>query len=532
MSAASVAIGVRAAPAVVPATLAMPVLLAVVGAATWLTFGPPTPDLAAQVHRVGLLRDHGFLPFDLQWFAGHHLPGYSLLFPPLGELLGPRVLGAVAAVVSTALFARLATAHWGERARAGVLWFAVASISDLVIGRLTFALGVAVGLAALLALQRERRGLACVLGVGCAASSPVAGLLLALAGLALTLGERRRDGLWLASAAFVPTVLVSLAFPEGGRQPFGTGAALVVVGACAAAWRLAPPEHRWLRVGAVLYAVGTLAALVLPTPMGSNATRLLALFGGPLLLCALAGRDHRRVTLAVLFAFLAGYQWYGPVRELVKGAVDPSGRAAYHRPLVEFLDARLPPGQRVHVPSTRLHWEAVWVGRAHPLARGWETQLDIKYNGRVRHPSLSPAEYRRWLDARGVGVVAVPDVALDTSSSGEAAVIARRPAFLRPVWRDAHWTVFAVVGARGYGAPGRLRVLADDPGSLRLAVDRPGRSVLRVHWTPYWRVTGGRACVSRAPGGWTAVETARPGRVTLAARFDAERLVRRGRRCG
>lgn len=322
------ALGVRATPVVRSGTLAAPALLTA----------------------VGLQHDHGFLAFDLQWFPGHHLPGYSLVFPPLGELVGPRVLGAAAAVASAALFALLAAGHWGIGARAGVLWFAAATLTELMIGRLTFALGVAVGLGALLALQRGRPRLAGALAAGCAVSSPVAGLLLAMAGLALGLGERRGDGLWLAATAFVPAVLVAVAFPEGGRQPFG----------------------------------GVAAAFVLPTPMGSNATRLLALFGGPLLLCALNGRGIGRRALVALLAFLVAYQWYGPLRELAKGAVDPSGRADYHRPLVEFLDRRLAAGQRVHVPSPRLHWEAVWVARSHPLARGWETQLDVKHNGVLR----------------------------------------------------------------------------------------------------------------------------------------------------
>lgn len=127
-------------------------------------------------------------------------------------------------------------------------------------------------------------------------------------------------------------------------------------------------------------------------------------------------------------------------------------------------------------------------------------------------------------------MIAVPDVPLDTSSRGEAAVIAARPSFLEPVWRDAHWRVFAVAGAGGYGAPG-VDVRAAGPASLELSVDRPGLRVLRVRWTPYWKVVAGSACGLRAAGGWTALRTAGPGRVALAAEFDVARLVGRGQRC-
>ena len=136
----------------------LPAAVAALLAGLWLLFAPPTPDLAAQVYRAGLFEHHGFALFNAQWFAGHHTLGYSLVFPPLAALLGPRVVGALAAVVSAILFAKLAHGHFGDRARIGAVWFAAATATDLFIGRLTFALGVTVALGALLALQRRRTG--------------------------------------------------------------------------------------------------------------------------------------------------------------------------------------------------------------------------------------------------------------------------------------------------------------------------------------------------------------------------------------
>jgi hypothetical protein len=43
---------------------------------------------------------------------------------------------------------------------------------------------------------------------------------------------------------------------------------------------------------------------------------------------------------------------------------------------------------------------------------------------------------------------------------------------------------------------------------------------VRIHYTPYWQVTAGDACVSRAGGDWTRVEVKRPGPVSVAARLD------------
>ena len=131
----------------------------------YVIFSPVSADLAAQVYRIDLFREQGFTVLNGQWYAGHHTPGYSVLFPPLGALLGAHVAGALAAVASAAIFAPLAEQHFGERSRLGVAWFALGVAAMLYTGRLAFMLGVAFGLAALLAAQRSRTALAIVLAV-------------------------------------------------------------------------------------------------------------------------------------------------------------------------------------------------------------------------------------------------------------------------------------------------------------------------------------------------------------------------------
>ncbi len=74
--------------------LAAPALAAAL-VAVWLAVYPHTPDLAAQVYRVGLFGKLGFAVWDEHWYAGHHLPGYSLLFPAFGTLVGIRAAGAI-----------------------------------------------------------------------------------------------------------------------------------------------------------------------------------------------------------------------------------------------------------------------------------------------------------------------------------------------------------------------------------------------------------------------------------------------------
>src|SRR5215208_609251 len=161
-------------------------LVAAALAAAYVAWQPPSADLFAQTFRSDLFASHGFVIWDNSWYDGLYVPSYSLLFPPLGALLGPAVVGALAAVASAGLFALLARDRYGDRAWLGSTWFGFASASMLFSGRLTFALGIAVGLAALVAAQRRRLWLAGALAALTSFASPVAGLFVAIVGRALS----------------------------------------------------------------------------------------------------------------------------------------------------------------------------------------------------------------------------------------------------------------------------------------------------------------------------------------------------------
>ena len=51
------------------------------------------------------------------------------------------------------------------------------------------------------------------------------------------------------------------------------------------------------------------------------------------------------------------------------------------------------------------------------LARGWEKQLDTRYDGVLLDPGLTAAGYYRWLHEQAVSYVALPDTPLDPSSA-------------------------------------------------------------------------------------------------------------------
>jgi hypothetical protein len=506
-------------------SLALPTACVLVGA--WLVLAPRSPDLAAQAYRATLFESSGFSVWDNNWYAGHHLPGYSLVFPWLALLIGMRLVGAIAVLVSTFAFERITRTVYGPSARWGAACFAVAAAGDAWIGRLTFALGVTFAMLAVLALVRERPWLAGVLTAVCAATSPVAGLLLALAGATHVLVTRRAlAGLALVLPAFLVVLPLEALFPEGGWEPFAASSVTATLAVTLAFLYALPREERLLRVGGYVY-LGVTVLSIIPTPMGSNIDRYAVLLAGPLLLCALGRRGLRqsgRPLAATVLALLGIITWtvWGPVRESTGVIGDPSTSASYYVPLKRFLNGHGGSLVRVEVPFTHSHWEAALLAPQFPLARGWERQLDTKYDPLFFGGTLTASAYHAWLQQDAVTYVALPDVRLDGSSDEEAAQIRKGLPFLREVFTSAHWRVFAVLGSTPLAsAPAALTALDHDSFTLRFAT--PGTSVVRLRYTRYWTVIRGGACVASAPGGWTAVRAERPGVVRVAARFSLGR---------
>lgn len=526
---ASTPVRVPSAAAPTGASLLLVPLVAASLALVYLVAAPDTQDFAAQTFRTALFERHGFTLWNGAWYGGHHTPGYSVLFPPLAAVLGARVVAVSAAIAAAVIFERLAREHFGERARLGAVWFAAATAVNLFTGRLTFALGIALGLGALLASQRGRRAAAVGFAFLCPLASPVAGLFLALAAVAAAVATRgdRRVPAALAFAALVPALVLSVAFPEGGVEPFVTSAFWPVLAASAIGLVLIPRRERVLRLGIVLYALAATASFVLATPMGGNVARLGTLFGGSLLACALPRR--RMLALVLLAVPLLYWQWYSPVRDVLAATDDPSVNVAYFAPLDRFL-ADHPPAGRVEIPSTRNKYEAAYVADRFPIARGWERQLDIKYNRLFYRPTLSAAAYRAWLDREGVSYVALADAPLDYAARTEAALVRRGVPYLRPVWRSRHWRVFAVEPATSL-TRGPARLIGLGNSSFTVVASRPGTVLVRVRFTPYWKLVRGQGCVQRSPDGMTVLRLRSPGRARVSASFAPGRVLSSGPRC-
>ncbi|MGC4748566.1 hypothetical protein ACLQ28_23375 [Micromonospora sp. DT201] len=513
--------------------------------ALWLALPLMGSDLSAQVARADFFAAHGAVPVDLRWYGGVQQFGYSLVSQPVMALLGVRVTGALALVASAAALAALLIRSAVLRPLLGSLVGVVTLAGNLVSGRVTYALGVAFGLAALLALTLDRPGAyprkgRTLLRLGLAgggallasATSPVAGLFVGLAGVALLLSRRYADGLALGVAAAVPLAATALLFGDGGWMNISrTDTLRAVLTSLVVAALVA---YRPVRFGALLSAVGVLAAAMVHTPVGLNATRLVTMFALPVLAASacppawLARRATRRTRARLvggvgLTALLAAVcVWQPPVVPAdLRNIGDPTSAPGYHAPLRAFLAGQRLTG-RVEVPPTRNYWEAARLGEV-PLARGWLRQADIDRNplffttvpgATGTGVPLTQTSYRAWLTENAVQYVALPDAPLSWVGRAEAELVEDGLPYLTPVWSGPHWRVWAVADpAPLVAAPAEL-VRADE-ATVTFQAPTAGPVTVRIRHSR-WLTASGGATVAAA-GDWTTVTVPRPGEYTLGS---------------
>lgn len=491
---------------------------ALILAVVYLIWEPPSADLAAQTFRADLFFEQGFEVWSNAWYGGLHLPGYSLLFPPLAYAPGVRLLGAISVVAAAWLFGRLVRPHFEGSAAPATLLFSLGAATNLFTGRLTFALGVAFALAAVLAMDRERPLPAAVLALLTSLASPVAGLFLAFGGAVLLVAGRPRATLAIVPPSLAGILVLALLFPTGGFHPFAANTFWLIATATVLLVAVVPREHDLIRTGSALYAAFCLAAFLIDTPVGGNATRLGALLAAPLLALGAWGRRPGWLIGLALVPLLY-WQLVAPVRDLADAVGEPSVEGAYYEPLLEELDQREPDEPfRVHVPPTRNRWEAVYVADEYPLARGWLRQAESGDFELFQDGNLDAASYRAWLDERGVAFVAVSEGAEpDYLSEDEIALIETGLPYLTEVWSNRDWGLYEVESPKRLAeAPARLTALTDS--GFQLEVPSAGEYSVKVRFSRWFDVLAGSAVV-RGDGDWTVVEAREQGSIVVEPRF-------------
>ena len=466
-------------------------------------------DWPAQLLRLELVERSGPAIWNNLWFAGHHTPGYGILFPLLGAAFGAAVVAIVSCVVAAASFHVLARGRDERRTMAASVLFAAGTVVNVAVGRLTFALGLAVGLAALAALHHRRHALAALLVVSTAPASPVAAVMLALALTAWALDAGRTRLIALAAMAVGPVVAAAVLFPQGGHFPFRASA---LAWSCAVAAVVAlATDARVVRLGAALYGVACVATFVVPNPLGANATRLGMFVAAPILV--LTARRIRTPLIAVAIPAIVWWQWSPGLDGIARAGLDPSSAVAYHQPLIDAVQSAGGPVGRIEVVPTQRHWETVYVATELPLARGWERQLDMGRNAIFYGTELDANAYHRWLRDNAVRYVALADAPVDPSAQPEATLVRRGLPFLEPVWHDEHWQLWRVVDAEPL-VDGPARLVRLGPTAVVLEVTATEPVLVRVRYSSHWSLDG-PGCVEPSSDGWTMVYPERAGLLTL-----------------
>jgi len=498
----------------------VPLAVAGILCVTYLVMAPLSADHAAQTFRTELFELSGPTVWNNFWFGGHYLPSYSVLAPPLGAWVGFRVMGVAAVLGTVALFTLIVRKEWGEQAQAGAIWFAVAATISLFSGRMTFALGVLLAMAAVYAAQRGWRVPSLVVAGAVGLASPVAALFLACLGFAHWVARRPdRRGLELAAVTFVVAAAVALLFPGGGDEPYVWSSFYPAFSLTLIAAVLVPKEEKLLRTGLVVYAFALVASFALSTPMGGNVNRLGVLLIGPLFLCAAWPRRNNLAVIAFVPLFLA-WQIFPVIRDLELVQDEPAVAAEFYEPVDHALAPRLSVRPaRVEVVPVESHWESARVAPGFPIARGWERQTDRNYNPLFYEDKLDSGRYHRWLKRLAVGYVAVPQAKLDYAGETEADLIRTHPSYLKEIPATGDWRIYKVLDPTPMvERPASLTDLTTD--GFTVTSPEEGSFTVRIRSTPYWKVKAGPGCVASTENGWTRVSMLEPGSVTVAADFS------------
>jgi hypothetical protein len=501
----------------------------------YLAWQPLAPDLAAQIARANVVRSAGNVSWWTGWFGGLSLPTYSLLAPSSMAIFGVRATGVAAAVIGGVITGRLVATS--RRPRAGAVAFSVAAMANLLDGRVTFAVGVTLAVAALLALQKQAPLFAAPLAVAAYFASPLAGLFLGLVLLAVVLTDesRRRASVAIAALLVVIGVGMALLFPGTGQMPFHPTDLIPATLMCIGVALFCPT--RVVRVSALLLMLALPVFLAVPGAIGNNVTRLAWICAAPIVV---AYSPLRRWMLALVLALLALWPTWDVV-EQVSSTASPSSTAAFYQPLLSALgrqQAYAGPaavGERLEVLDPVNHFATVYLAGKVSLARGWDRQADVANDPIFyKDDALTADSYHAWLHELAVGWVAVPAGKLDYSAINEAKLVAGGLDYLKPVWSNASWQLYRVTDATQL-AEG-AQVVSVEPTRITIRASGPDAVQLRVRWSPYLtvrRLDGTLAvgvCLANSDG-WLNITVPEAGDYRVTSRFDPVHRLQSEQRC-
>jgi hypothetical protein len=493
----------------------------------WL--GPPGSDLAAHAYQRTLFLEHGFTLWNNFWYAGRYsFVTYSVLYYPLAAVLGIRLLAVATIALAASAFAVLVWREWGPATRWSSRTFAVVWAGIVLSAAFPFALGMALALIALGALQAHARWRFAALAALTLAASPVAFLLLVvvLVGIALA----RRSFNWLPVAAIAVAGLTEVVlwrlFPGGGRFPFSlaefaAGAVFCGLGLIFT-WRV--ESLRVPRYVFAVYLAALVATYLVPSAIGENMARL-RYAAIPLAVLILSVRRWKPLVPCLGVVVLALSWNLSPLAaSYANGSADVTAQQSAWPATIAYLHAHLGAGYRVEAVDTTAHWPAVYLADASiPLARGWFRQDDFPQN-QLLYSKLGARAYLAWLRGLGVRYVVLSQAPPDYSARAEAALVRSGRAGMRKVFSTAEISVYEVPNARPIvTGPATPELTALTQSQIGVWVREGGSYRIAVRYSPYWRASDG--CLSRGKDGMLRLRTRAARIVTIVFSVNASRAL-------
>jgi hypothetical protein len=246
-----------------------------------------------------------------------------------------------------------------------------------------------------------------------------------------------------------------------------------------------------------IYLVAVELAWLVPSPVGTNISRLGLIFTVVALVCLLGSSEWttslaartmgRRVTVGLVGAALitcATWQVAGAARDAISSAPPPAWNVDL-QPLVAQLQVRDAELGRVEVVPTASHRESTALAPYVNLARGWNRQADAARNRLFyRERPLTADAYHQWLRRWAVRYVVLTTAAPDSAAVQEAALVGGGLPFLTRVWSNDQWTLYQVQDPRPLASE-PARVLDFDSAQITLYTPTPGSIQVRVAYSDW-----------------------------------------------
>lgn len=533
----------------IPPVLGAVLVAGVLHVLWWQFIATSGGDIAAQDAWAEFARQHPGSAYNLGWYGGMHPVSYSVVSPYIMAAIGVRTSMIVAGTLSAGLLAWLAVGRRDGSGRWQVaLYGAVALAGNALSGRVTFALGTFFGLVALCVVfawpwssgtrtERWVRGVLAALASALAtASSPVAGAFLGLVAVALFVRRRRAAAYALGIPPILVVAVSAALFPFAGRQPMAWYSTILPVAMGVAVVILTPRHWRLVQAGGVLYVLSVIGAWLIPSPVGTNVSRLGLLFGGVVLVAAvtrgpwrtsLIARRYGARAAAVLLAMglITSTIWQTAyaVRDVVSSA-PPASFTSDIDPLLAQLRARDADLGRVEVVPTKSHREAAAIAPHVPLARGWNRQADAERNPVFyRDRELGPDAYKRWLHRWAVRFVVLSTAAEpDPAAAEEAELVSGGLPYLDQVWSDGDWALYEVRHPTPLVSP-PAQVVAYDAAELTITTPVAGRVVIRIADSPWLSLVDADGDPLPAPDAGESAEALGAGGPACLTHLESER---------